>query len=125
VAVLMPALALASVVPPLPRADAAPLPPGFADPALRDADLARIVHLLETRVVTARLRALGLDAAAVEARLARLDAAELHRLAEAMPEAGLGGEDWERGLGIALLYIVAIVIFGGLIYLAIASGSAF
>jgi hypothetical protein len=61
----------------------------------------------------------------VESRLARLDAAELHRLAEAMPEAGLGGEDWERGLGIALLYIVAIVIFGGLIYLAIASSSAF
>lgn len=121
----MPAMTLTTVIPPLPRADAAPLPPAFADPALRDPDLARIVHLLETRVVTARLRALGLDAAAVEARLARLDAAELHRLAEAMPEAGLGGEDWERGLGIALLYIVAIVVVGGLIYLAVSSSSGF
>jgi hypothetical protein len=115
-------MALAAVLPPLPRADAAPLPPDFADPAMRDADLARVVHLLESRVVTARLRALGLDAAAVQAHLARLDHAELHRLAEAMPEAGLGGQEWERGLGTVLLYIVAIAIFAGLVYFAVSGG---
>ncbi len=120
VGVLVPAMGLAPVFPALPRADAAPLPPGFGDPATRDADLARIVHTLETRVVTARLRALGLDADAVQARLARLDDAELHRLAQALPEAGLGGDETERTLGTILLYVVAILIFAGLVYLAVA-----
>ncbi len=117
VAVLV--LVLAPVWSRLPPAEGAPLPPGFSDPATRHADLARVVQALETRVVTARLRALGLDAEAVQARLAGLDDAELHRLAQALPEVGLGGQERERALGTFLLYAVAILVFAGLIFLAV------
>lgn len=126
VAILVPALALTPALMSLSRADAASLPPGFSDPTLREADLARIVHVLESRVVAARLQSLGLDSATVQARLARLDDAELHRLAEAASEAALGGQDsgrpmdTERVLGTILIFLVAIAIFGGLVYFALA-----
>jgi hypothetical protein len=117
-AILLPAL-LASA-----RSEAGPLPPGLADPASRDADLARIARALETRIVAARLGALGLDAASVQARVARLDDAELHKLAESLPDAGVGGQgdsDWERNAGVVLLLLVAVALVGALIYFTIVS----
>jgi len=120
VAVLVPLLAWTPALTRLSRADAASLPPGLSDPAMRDADLARLVRSLESRVVAAHLRGVGLDADTVQARLARLDDAELHRLAQAASEAGVGGDDRERTLGTILIYVVALVIFAGLVYFAVA-----
>jgi hypothetical protein len=102
---------------------AAPLPPALADPSARDADLGRIARTLETRIAAVRLRALGLDAGAVQARLARLDDAELRKLAEALPDAGVGGQDsdWERAAGAVLIVLVVLAVFGALIYFSIAS----
>jgi hypothetical protein len=78
-------------------------------------------------VVAAHLRGLGLDSGTVAVRLARLDDGELHRLARAVSEAGLGGQDdtqrpmdTERMLGTILILLVALAVFGGLIYFTIA-----
>ncbi|HEV8309906.1 MAG TPA: PA2779 family protein [Methylomirabilota bacterium] len=112
-------------LPPAPEATAAPLPPGLSGGTTREADLARLVRVFETRVAMARLGALGLTPEAAYARLARLDDAELHRLAQALPEVGLGGEDerpLEEKLGIILLYVVAVLIFAGLLYFALSGG---
>src|SRR5262249_16921769 len=126
VAILVPALALTPALLSRSRADAAALPPAFSDPSLREADVARVVSWLERPVVAARLASLGLDPFTVQARLARLSDAELHRLAEAASEAALGGQDpdrpggTERTLGTILIFLVALVVLGGLIYFAVA-----
>jgi hypothetical protein len=53
-------------------ATAAPIPPTVADPAAGDADLAAIARALETRLVAAHLRTLGLTPEAVQAHLASI-----------------------------------------------------
>jgi hypothetical protein len=108
----------------LPLADAAPLPPAGEEVG-READLGRVVRVLEGRVVAAHLRGLGLDRSTVETRLARLDDAELHRLALAVSEAALGGQDGlppmstERKLGTVLILLLLFAVVGAGIYLAV------
>jgi hypothetical protein len=103
---------------------AAPLPPMLADPA-RDADLAAIARVLESRLVAAHLRTLGLTPDAVQAHLDRLDDGELRRMVQALPEVGVGGQQeltGEQKAGVILLILVALAVFGGLLYLALAGG---
>jgi hypothetical protein len=101
---------------------AAPIPPALADPG-RDADLATIARALESRLVAAHLRSVGLTPEAVQARLAQLDDGELRRMAQAVPELGAGGQQdltGEQKAGVILLLLVALAVFGGLLYLALA-----
>jgi hypothetical protein len=102
---------------------AAPIPPTLADPAGRDADLAAIARVLESRLVAAHLHTLGLTPDAVQSHLARLDDGELHRMALALPEVGFGGQQeltGEQKAGVILLILVALAVFGGLLYLSLA-----
>jgi len=106
---------------------AAPIPPTLADPAGRDADLAAIARALESRLVAAHLRTLGLTPDAIQARLARLDDGELRRMAQSLPEVGVGGQrelTAEQKAGVVLLFLLALAVFGGLLYLSL-SGSPF
>ncbi|MGH7268662.1 MAG: PA2779 family protein [Candidatus Rokuibacteriota bacterium] len=118
-------VALAIVVVAASVARAAPIPPPLPEGAARGDDLAVIARALETRLVAAHLRALGLTPEAVEARLVRLDDRELHRMARALPDLGVGGQQREltaeQKAGLVLLIIVAIAVFGGLAYLALAA----
>lgn len=118
-------VALAIVLAASSVATAAPIPPALSDSAARGADLAAIARALETRLVAAHLRTLGLTPEAIQTRLARLDDIELHRLAQSLPEAGLGGEQrelkWEEAAGLVLLLLVALAVVAGLVYLALAS----
>jgi hypothetical protein len=121
-------VALAIVVAASSAATAAPIPPALSDSAARSADLAAIARALETRLVAAHLRTLRLTPEAIQTRLARLDDVELHRLAQSLPEAGLGGEQpeltREQTAGVVLLLLVALAVVAGLAYLALA-GSLF
>ncbi|HEV8676728.1 MAG TPA: PA2779 family protein [Methylomirabilota bacterium] len=103
-------------------ATAAPIPPGFVEPVAGEVEMTRLVRLLESRVAGSRLEALGLSREAVRARLAALDDRELHELVRTLPELGAGADDrgWEERLGTVLLYTVAIILFAGVLYLAIA-----
>jgi hypothetical protein len=105
-------------------ATAAPVPPPRPEGAARDADLVVVARALETRLVAVHLRALGLTPEAVQARLVRLDDGELHRMARALPDLGVGGQQREltaeQKAGLVLLIIVAIAVFGGLVFLALA-----
>jgi hypothetical protein len=106
-------------------ATAAPIPPMLSDPAAQEADLAAIARVLESRLVVAHLRTLGLAPQAIEARLARLDDGELRRMAQALPEVAVGGQEQrelsgEQKAGVALLILVALAVFGGLLYLSLA-----
>jgi hypothetical protein len=103
---------------------AAPIPPPRPEGAGRDADLAVVARALETRLVAAHLRALGIPPEAVQARLVRLDDGELHRMARALPDLGVGGQQreltGEQKAGLVPLLIVAVAVFGGLVFLALA-----
>jgi hypothetical protein len=117
------ALTLAIFLVAVPRIGvAAPLPPALSDPTAREADLAAITVALESRLVAAHLRGLGLSPEAVQARLAQLDDVELHRLAQALPETAVGGQlqelTWEQKAGIVLLIIVALALVAAGIYFA-------
>jgi hypothetical protein len=106
---------------------AAPIPPALADPAGREADLAAIARALESRLVAAHLRTLGLGPDAIQARLGRLDDGELRRMAQSLPEVASGGQSeltGEQKAGVVLLLLIGLAVFGGLIYLTV-SGSPF
>jgi len=122
-------LALAFVLAASSVARAAPIPPTLADPAARGADLAAIARVLESRLVAVHLRTLGLTPEAIQIQLARLDDVELHRMAQSLPEVGLGGDEQpalttEQKAGVMLLLLVALVVVGGLVFLAL-SGPLF
>ena len=107
---------------------AAPIPPTLSDPAGRDADLTAIARALESRLVAAHLRTLGLTPDAIQAHLVRLDDGELRRMAQSLPEVGVGGQSdltGEQKAGVVLLLLLALVVFGGLLYLGLSSGSPF
>jgi hypothetical protein len=122
-------LALAMVLAVSSVARAVPFPPALSDSAARGADLAAIARVLESRLVAAHLRTLGLTPEAIQTQLARLDDVELHRMVESLPEVGLGGEELqtltaEQKAGLVLLLLVALLVVGGLVYLAL-SGPLF
>lgn len=107
--------------------EAAPIPPMLADPAGRDADLATLARTLESRLVAAHLRALGLTPDAIQAQLTRLDDGELRRMVQALPEVEVGGQSeltGEQKAGVVLLIIVALAALAGIIILSM-SGSPF
>jgi hypothetical protein len=106
---------------------AAPFPPTLSDPAGRDADLTAIARALESRLVAAHLRTLRLTPDAIQAQLARLDDGELRRMAQSLPEVGVGGQaelTAEQKAGVVLLLLLALAVIGGLLYLGL-SGSPF
>ena len=117
-------VALAIVLAASSEATAAPIPPALSDSAARGADLAAIARALETRLVAAHLRTLGLTPEAIQTHLARLDDSELHRMAQSLPEVGLGGEQREltpeQKAGVVLLLLVALAVVAGLVFLALA-----
>ena len=107
--------------------EAAPIPPMLSGATERDADLAALARALESRLVAAHLRALGLAPEAIQAQLTRLDDGELRRMAQSLPEVQVGGQSeltGEQQAGVILLIIVAIAAVAGLVYLSI-SGSPF
>jgi hypothetical protein len=106
---------------------AAPIPPVPGDAAGHDGDPAAIARALESRLVAAHLRALGLSSGAIQAHLARLDAGELHRMAQSLQDVEVGGQgdlSTEQKFGVALLLILAVAAVAGLVYLSV-SGSGF
>ena len=116
-------VALAIVLAASSVARAAPIPPALSDSA-RGADLATIARALESRLVAAHLRALGLTPEAIHTHLARLDDGELHQMAQSLPELGVGGEQQELTPeqigGVVLLLVVALAVVAGLVFLALA-----
>jgi hypothetical protein len=102
--VVLPILAWALVLGALPHlADAAPLPPATASAPAPDA------AVLEARLVTARLVALGLSAEEARARLEALSDAERQALAQRLDEVDAGGSP-AAALAVAIIVGLLVVL---------------
>lgn len=77
-------------------------------PADREADLAKIQKVLESKMFTNRLEQLGFTEEEISARLEKLSDQELHQLALQIDEIKKGGNG--LGLIIALLVIAVLVV---------------
>jgi hypothetical protein len=71
------------------------------------ADLARISNVLAREQVREQMRALGVDEAQVQARLARLTGAELHELANRIDEAPAGAGLLEV---VGIVFVVLLIL---------------
>ena len=77
----------------------------------RDADLAVVRGQLQCDAVREQLQAMGVDAAAVDARIARLSDSELHRLAQDLQKAPAGG-DTLAVIGVVFLVLIILEFVG-------------
>src|SRR5512135_1671359 len=79
----------------------------------RVADLNKIQNLLETKVVTEKLKQLGFNAEEIQTRLDQLTDQQLHQVALKVDQLKVGGDG---GIVIGILVIVVLVLL--VIYLA-------
>ena len=80
--------------------------------AQRDNDLARVNRALATAEAREQLRALGVDQAQVEARLARLTDSELSTLAERIDQAPAAGADILAVIGVVFVVLLILEAVG-------------
>jgi hypothetical protein len=80
--------------------------------AQRDNDLARVNRALATAEAREQLRALGVDQAQVEARLARLTDSELGTLADRIDQAPAGGADILAVIGVVFVVLLILEAVG-------------
>jgi hypothetical protein len=78
----------------------------------KSADLQKVQNLLETKVVTEKLRQLGFNKDEIQTRLDQLSDQQLHRVALKIDELKVGGDG---GVVIAVLLIAILVLL--IIYL--------
>jgi hypothetical protein len=78
----------------------------------RDNDLARVNSVLATAEAREQLRALGVDQAQVEARLARLTDSELSTLADKLEQAPAGGVDILAVIGVVFVVLLILEAVG-------------
>ena len=82
-------------------------------PVERAADLNKIQNLLETKVVTEKLKQLGFNAEEIQTRLDQLTDQQLHQVALKVDQLKVGGDG---GIVIGILVIAVLVLL--VIYLA-------
>jgi hypothetical protein len=80
--------------------------------AQRDNDLARVNRALATAEAREQLRAMGVDQAQVEARLARLTDSELGTLADRIDQAPAGGADILAVIGVVFVVLLILEAVG-------------
>jgi hypothetical protein len=80
--------------------------------AQRDNDLARVNRALATAEARDQLRALGVDQAQVEARLARLTDSELRTLADRIDQAPAAGADILAVIGVVFVVLLILEAVG-------------
>ena len=80
--------------------------------AQRDNDLARVNRALATAEAREQLRALGVDQAQVEARLARLTDSELSTLADRIDQAPAAGADILAVIGVVFVVLLILEAVG-------------
>jgi hypothetical protein len=92
-------------------ASAAIVDTGALVSAARDADLSAIRAQLDREDVRAQMQEMGVDASAVDTRLASLSDSELHQLAEDMKNAPAGGDALAL-LGAVFLVLLVLELVG-------------
>jgi hypothetical protein len=80
--------------------------------AQRDNDLARVNRALATAEAREQLRALGVEQAQVEARLARLTDSELSMLADRIDQAPAAGADILAVIGVVFVVLLILEAVG-------------
>jgi hypothetical protein len=77
-------------------------------PIDRAADLQKIQTVLEMRMISERLKDLGLTPDEIQKRLGQLSDAQIHQFALQLDDLKVGGDGW--GIAVAIILIVAIVV---------------
>jgi hypothetical protein len=102
---------LMSLLSAVPNVDAGFVPSDRAlAPSLRDQDTQTVQKILESKVVSKRLEALGYSSAEIEQRLGQLSDQELNSLATRMESLAPGGDGIGFVVGILIVVILVIVI---------------
>jgi hypothetical protein len=92
----------------VPRVDAAFVPTdGSITKEMRSRDMAAVQRTLENKKVVERLKALGYSPQEIEAKVSRLDDAELHKLSTRIENVSSGGI---IGVVIGVLLIILLVV---------------
>jgi hypothetical protein len=95
----------------VPRLDAAFVPSADSWPALdRQADMTRVQKVLENKMVTQRLKALGYTEEEISARLDQLSDEELHALATRLDTLTVAGSTSSVVIIILLVAILVVVV---------------
>lgn len=77
-------------------------------PIDRAADLQKIQTVLEMRMISERLKDLGLTPDEIQKRLGQLSDAQIHQFALQLDDLKVGGDGW--GIAVAIILIAAIVV---------------
>jgi Skp family chaperone for outer membrane proteins len=78
----------------------------------RDADLVSIRTQLERADVKAQMEKMGVSASTVDQRVASLSDSELHRLAQGMQHAPVGGDGLLAVLGVVFIVLLILEVIG-------------
>jgi hypothetical protein len=79
-------------------------------PSLRDQDLQTVQKVLENKLVSKRLEAMGYSAAEIDQRLGQLSDQELHSLSGQLESLAPGGDGVGFVIGILVVVLLVIVI---------------
>jgi hypothetical protein len=104
-------IVLMSLISVVPKVDAGFVPSDRSlIPSLRDQDMQTVQKVLENKIITNRLEALGYSAAEIDQRLDQLSDKELHSLASQMESLAPGGDGVGFVIGILVIVLLVIVI---------------
>jgi len=78
----------------------------------RQPDIQKIQRVLEAKMVSERLKALGFAPGEIQARLSQLNDQQIHQMAQELDELNVGGLEgiWEVLVGMLVLTIVVLII---------------
>jgi hypothetical protein len=77
----------------------------------READTQKIQKVLEFKMVSERLKALGFTHNEVQARLNQLNDQQIHQMAQKLDDLNVGGDGGEIIIGILIIAILVIIIY--------------
>ena len=77
----------------------------------RSSDLGKIRKVLESKMVTERLKAFGFTPQEIENKLSQLDDQQIHQLALSLDDLKVGGDGWVWVVVIIVLIAIGVIVY--------------
>jgi hypothetical protein len=77
----------------------------------RQADIQKIQKVLEVKMVSERLKALGFTHNEIQTRLSQLNDQQIHQMAQKLDELNVGGDGGEVIIALLVIAILVIIIY--------------
>ena len=78
----------------------------------RQADIQKIQKVLEVKMVSERLKALGFTPGEIQARLSQLNDQQIHQMAQKLDDLSVGGDG-----AVVLIILLVLIIIGLILYM--------